>query len=48
MKLNKNGLEKRIDELYGIIKGYEIGRLTKKQVMVIIEKNCKKQNGKKR
>ena len=36
------GIEKRIKELYEILKGYEDGRLTKYQISHIIETNKKK------
>ncbi len=39
MNTKKNGLEKRIDELHAIIKGYEEGKLTKRQIMEIIKYN---------
>ena len=48
MKEKKTGLERRIDELYGIIKGYEEGRLTKQQIMEIVKYNTKSDNGKKK
>jgi hypothetical protein len=46
MNTKKNGLERRIDELHAIIKGYEEGKLTKKQIIEIIKYNEK--NNKKR
>jgi hypothetical protein len=39
MNTKKNGLERRIDELKAIIKGYEEGKLTKRQLMEIIKYN---------
>jgi len=48
MNEKKSGIEKRIDEIYKIIKGYEEGRLTKNQIMEIIKYNTRSVNGKKK
>jgi hypothetical protein len=46
MNKKKYGLEKRIEELLGIIKGYEEGRLTKNQIMEIVKYNTRNENEK--
>lgn len=48
MNEKKSGIEKRIDEIYKIIKGYEEGRLTMNQIMEIIKYNTRSVNGKKK
>jgi hypothetical protein len=47
MNEGKTVIEKRIEEIYGIIKGYEEGKLTKKQIIEIIKSNGKNKKGKK-